>query len=131
MTAIRNPGDRRLVARRSLAACFACVLTAAAAGGHAKLPPPTPEQTAKAAAEAEKAKQQAAQQQAALARVQDQVVSTYQSDLKSRGITPPTPTPVEPTPQANLPKTVNEPPRTAGPHGGNTQSAESHSGQAK
>ena len=107
------------------------MLTVAAAGGHAKLPPPTPEQTEKAAAEAEKAKQQAAQEQAALTRVQDRVAGAYQSDLRSRGITPPTPTPVEPTPQANLPKTVTEPPRSAGPHGGNTQSAESHSGQAR
>ena len=129
--AIRQSGDRRPAVRRSLAACFAAALVAAAATGHAKLPPPTPEQTAKAAAEAEKAKQQAAQEQAALTRVQDRVVGAYQSDLKSRGITPPAPTPVEPTPQANLPKTVIEPPRSTGPHGGNTQSAESHSGQAK
>ena len=131
VTAVCKPGDRPRLARRSLAACFAGMLIAAAAGAHAKLPPPTPEQTAKAAAEAEKAKQQAAQEQAALARVQDRVVGAYQSDLKSRGITPPTPTPVEPTPQGNLPKAAVEPPRSAGPHGGNTQSAESHSGQAK
>jgi hypothetical protein len=107
------------------------LLACASAGGHAKLPPPTPEQAAKAAADAEQAKQQAAAEQALLTRAQDRVVSAYQSNLRSRGITPPTPTPVEPTPQANLPKTVKEPPGTAGPHGGTTQSAESHSGNAK
>jgi hypothetical protein len=127
--ALRPPGVRRRVMRRSLAAGFACVLVAA--GAYSRLPAPTPEQTAKAALEDEKAKQQTAQEQAALTRAQDRVVGAYQSDLKSRGITPPTPTPVEPTPQANLPKTVKEPPGTAGPHGGNTQSAESHSGNAK
>ena len=127
--ALRQPGVRRRVMRRSLAAGFACVLVAA--GAYARLPAPTPEQTAKAALEDEKAKQQTAQEQAALARVQDRVVGVYQNDLKSRGITPPTPTPVEPTSQANLPKTVKEPPGSAGPHGGNTQSAESHSGLAK
>ncbi|HEV7821928.1 MAG TPA: hypothetical protein VGO84_12175 [Burkholderiales bacterium] len=114
-----------------MAACCAGVLVAAGAVAHAKLPPPTPEQAAKAAEDSEKAKQQLAQEQAALARVQDRVVGAYQSNLKSRGIAPPTPTPVEPTPQANLPKTVVEPPRNTGPRGGTTQSAESHSGQAK
>jgi hypothetical protein len=129
--AMHKPGARRRAMRHSLAAGFACVLACAGAGVLAKLPPPTPDETAKAAVEADKAKQQAAQEQASLARAQDRVVGAYQSNLKSRGITPPTPTPVEPTQQANLPKTVVEPPRTAGPHGGNTQSAESHSGQAK
>ena len=116
------------------ACCAVLLLSAAgglAGGAHAKLPAPTPEQTAKAAAEADKAKAQAAAEQAALAREQDRVVAAYQNDLRSRGITPPTPTPVEPTSQANLPKAVIEPPHTTGPHGGNTQSAESHSGNAK
>jgi len=117
-------------ARYSRLAILLCFAGAAGTIG-AKLPPPTPEQTAKAAAEAEKAKAQAAEEQAALTRVQDRVVSAYQADLKSRGITPPTPTPVAPTPQANLPMKAVEPPRSTGPHGGNTPSAESHSGNAK
>ena len=111
--------------------CAACALSAGFGTGYAKLPPPTPEQVAKAAADAETAKAQAAIEQAALTRAQDRVVADYQNDLKRRGITPPTPTPIAPTTQANLPAKAVEPPRSAGPHGGNTPSAEAHSGNAK
>ena len=111
--------------------CVACVLAGVFCTAQAKLPPPTADEAAKAAAAAEKTKSQAAQEQAALTRAQDKVVADYQNDLKRRGITPPTPTPVAPTPQANLPSKAVEPPRSAGPRGGTTQSAESHSGNAK
>jgi hypothetical protein len=118
-------------ARRAQVLCYACVLAAGCGAAYAKLPPPTPEQEAKAAADAETAKVQAAAEQAALTRVQDRVVATYQNDLRKRGIAPPTPTPIAPTSQANLPAKAVEPPRSAGPHGGNTPSAEAHSGNAK
>jgi hypothetical protein len=121
-----------MTARQVLAAlCAAGALAVGFGAADAKLPPPPPEQAAKAAADAEKAKQQAAQEQAALTRAQDRVVGAYQNDLKSRGITPPAPTPVAPTPQANLPMKAVEPPRSTGPHGGNTPSAEAHSANAK
>ena len=97
----------------------------------ARLPPPTPEEIAKKAAEAEAAKDQLAKEQAALTRVQDSVVLQYRSDLIKQGITPPAPTPVGATPISNLPKTLVDAPRNAGPHGGNTPSAEAHSGNAK
>lgn len=118
-------------ARRAQALSFACALAAGGATAYAKLPPPTPEQAAKAAADAEIAKAQAAAEQAALARVQDRVVADYQNDLRRRGIVPPPPTPIAPTAQANLPAKAVEPPRSAGPHGGNTPSAEAHSGNAR
>jgi len=86
-----------------------CALTLAVAV-QAKLPAPTPEQIAAAEAAAEKAKAQAAVEQEALTRAQDRTVSVYQSELKKRGITPPTPTPVAPTAQANLPAKAVEPP---------------------
>jgi hypothetical protein len=118
-------------ARRAQVLCLACALSAGVGAAYAKMPPPTPDQAAKAAADAEIAKAQAAAEQAALTRAQDRVVGTYQNDLRKRGIAPPTPTPVAPTPQANLPAKAVEPPRSAGPHGGNTPSAEAHSGNAR
>ena len=126
-----NESNKASAARvRFAALCAVCAVTLAGAA-QAKLPAPTPEQTAAAEATAQKAKEQAAVEQAALTRVQDRVVGAYQSDLKKRGITPPTPTPVEPTAQANLPAKAVEPSRTAGPHGGKTPSAEAHSGNAR
>ena len=117
---------------RTFAVGLGCLLaTVAGEQAFARLPPPTPEETARAAAAAEQAKVQAAAEQAALTRVQDRVADQYRRDLTARGVTPPAPTPVEPTAQANLPKTVVEPPRSAGPHGGTTQSAEAHSGNAR
>ena len=83
----------RVIPRRFAALCAVCALTLAGAV-QAKLPPPTPEQIAAADATAQKAKEQAAIEQEALTRAQDRTVSAYQSDLKKRGITPPTPTPV-------------------------------------
>ena len=126
---------RRAASLRRLAACAVCAAMiaghAAGQAAHAKLPPPTPEQIAKAEADKEKAKLQIEQEQAALTRVQDRLATEYQSNLKKRGITPPTPTPVAPTEQANLPKTVKEPARGVGPRGGTTPSAEAHSGSAR
>ena len=125
---------RQLIVRGSRCArifCAACVLSGAFGAAYAKLPPPTPEQAAKAAAEAEAAKAQAAAEQAALTRAQDRIAAGYQNDLKRRGLVPPQPTRIETTPQANLPAKAVEPPRSAGPHGGNTPSAEAHSGNAK
>jgi len=119
----------RVIPRRA-ALCAVFVLTLAGAV-QAKLPPPTPEQIAAAEAAAQKTKEQAAVEQEALTRAQDRTVSAYQSDLKKRGITPPTPTPVAPTAQANLPAKAVEPPRSAGPRGGTTPSAEAHSGNAR
>lgn len=119
------------VSRHAQVLCVVCALSAGFGAAYAKLPPPTPEQAAKAAAEAEQAKQQAAAEQAKLTRAQERVVSEYQSDLRKRGIVPPPPTPVAPTPQANLSAKAVEPPRSTGPHGGNTPSAEAHSGNAK
>ena len=129
-TASSKAAAARVIPRRFAALCvvFALTLTGAV---QAKLPPPTPEQIAAADATAQKAKEQAAIEQEALTRAQDRTVSAYQSDLKKRGITPPTPTPVAATPQANLPAKAVEPPRSAGPRGGTTPSAESHSGNAR
>jgi hypothetical protein len=121
----------RAAARPAKAVCMACAAAAVFSAAQAKLPPPTADEVAKAAAEAEKAKQQAAQEQAALMRAQDSVAAAYRNDLKRRGITPPMTTTVAPTPQANLPLKAVEPPGSAGPRGGSTQSAESHSGSAK
>ena len=129
-TASSKASAARISPRCFAALCAVCALTLTGAG-QAKLPAPTPEQVAAAEATAQKAKEQAAVEQAALARAQDRTVAVYQSDLKKRGITPPTPTPVATTPQANLPAKAVEPPRTAGPHGGNTPSAEAHSGNAR
>ncbi len=121
---------RASLARRSLMVMLtACIWCTSFGVGYARLPPPTPEQVAKAAAEAEKSKALAAQEQAALAREQDRIVLQYQSDLRKQGIVPPTPTPTGPTAQANLPKAAVAP--SMSPHGGTTQSAESHSGNAK
>jgi hypothetical protein len=130
-----STGSSKASAARIYPRCFAALCAVGAltltGAGQAKLPAPTPEQVAAAEATAQKAKEQAAVEQAALARAQDRTVAVYQSDLKKRGITPPTPTPVATTPQANLPAKAVEPPRTAGPHGGNTPSAEAHSGNAR
>ena len=62
---------------------------------------------------------------------QDSVAQQYRSALVQQGRTPPAPTPVEVTPVSNLPKTLVDAPRNAGPHGGTTPSAEAHSGNAK
>ncbi|MDB5812362.1 MAG: hypothetical protein JWN94_4484 [Betaproteobacteria bacterium] len=113
------------------ASILIALLVAVSGTAGAKLPPPTPEEVASATAEAEQAKAQAAVEQARLTRSQDRVVSAYQAGLRKRGITPPTPTPVAQTEQKNLPMKAVEPPRSTGPHGGTTPSAESHSGNAK
>ena len=130
-----STGSSKASAARIYPRCFAALCAVGAltltGAGQAKLPAPTPEQVAAAEATAQKAKEQAAVEQAALARAQDRTVAVYQSELKKRGITPPMPTPVATTPQANLPAKAVEPPRTAGPHGGNTPSAEAHSGNAR
>lgn len=112
-----------------LAGATVCIISAAVTA-EAKLPPPPPEAVEKAAADAAKAKEQAAIEQENLTRAQDRVAAEYRRSLQSRGITPPTPTPVV-TPQANLPSKAVEPPRSAGPHGGTTPSAEAHSGNAR
>ena len=119
------------VARRiSMAVLFALTLGMWSVAA-AKLPSPTPEETAKKAAEAESAKEKLAKEQVALTKAQDSVVQRYRSDLLNQGITPPAPTPTEMTPQANLPKTLVDAPRNAGPTGGTKPSAEAHSGNAK
>jgi hypothetical protein len=126
------PPRRRSIRRPPLILMItACIWCASFSVGNAKLPPPTPEQAANATAEAEKSKALAAEQQAALTRAQDRIVSQYQKDLKIRGVVPPAPTPAGQTSQENLPKAAVEPPRGTAPHGGTTQSAESHSGNAK
>ncbi len=112
--------------------CTAFIFSAClGVNAYAKLPPPTPEEVAAKTTEAEKQKQQEAKAQAELTRAQDQVAEKYRRDLIARGITPPKPTPVEQTSPANMPQKAVEPSGTAGPHGGTTQSAESHSGNAR
>ena len=123
------PGTIRNLRRFAMAAAAGCLFVSASA--QAKLPAPPPVDPVQAAADAEKAKTLAAEEQAALTRAQDRVVNSYQSNLRSRGIVPPTPTPVAPTEQANLPQKAVEPSRSAGPRGGTQPSAEAHSGNAK
>ena len=120
---------RRFDVTAAVTAAAICLAVSSAA--HAKLPAPPAADPAKAAVDAEKAKTMAAEEQAALARAQDRVVTGYQSDLRKRGMVPPTPTPVAPTAQANLPAKAVEPPRSAGPQGGTRPSAEAHSGNMK
>ena len=114
-----------------LAAVFTGVVISIAGAASAKLPPPPGQDPAKAAADAAKAKAQLAEEQAALTRAQDRTADYYRRDLIRQGKTPPAPTPVESTTQANLPKTVKEPPGGTAPQGGTRPSAEAHSGNAK
>src|SRR3982751_6642853 len=101
-----------------LAAVFTGVVISIAGAASAKLPPPPGQDPAKAAADAAKAKAQLAEEQAALTRAQDRTANYYRRDLIRQGKTPPAPTPVESTTQANLPKTVKEPPGGTAPQGG-------------
>jgi hypothetical protein len=121
---------KQVSTRRLIAMIAACgVLTTGAV--HAKLPPAPPVPPEQKEALAAKAAAQAAAEQEALARAQDRVSERYRREMIQQGKTPPEPVPTPQTAQANLPKTVTEPPRSAGPHGGTKQSAEAHSGSAK
>ena len=66
------------------------------------------------------------QEKEALTRAQDRVVGQYR---KEHGGAPSTAT--AQTHEANLPKTVKEPPGGTAPQGGTRPSAEAHSGNAK
>ena len=116
---------------RRVAAVVTAVILSIAGAASAKLPAPPGQDPAKAAADAEKAKAQLAEEQAALTRAQDRTADYYRREMVRQGKTPPAPTPVEPTSQANLPKTVKEPPGGTAPQGGTRPSAEAHSGNAK
>jgi hypothetical protein len=97
----------------------------------ATLPAPTPEQQAASAKKGEDDKAQLQKEQEALTRSQDRVADHYRRDLIRQGKVPPTPTPVAQTAAKDLPKVTKVPPRSDGPHGGTTPSAEAHSAPAK
>ncbi|SOY69364.1 conserved hypothetical protein; putative exported protein [Cupriavidus taiwanensis] len=111
------PRNRRGL-RRLLLSC--AMLSCAAAPVQAKLPPPTPEQ--QQAAEAKKAKEaETAKQQAdALAAVQDRIAARFGKGTDYKGWTEP----------GKIPQKAAEAPRSTGPHGGTSPSAEAHSGEA-
>jgi hypothetical protein len=103
--------------KRAMAFVCACL---AAGACYAKLPPPTPEEQAAAAKKKAQAAEQAKEQQAALERVQDQIAAKFGKHGGGSGTTQ----------AGDLPRKAVEPPGTAGPHGGTTQSAEAHSAPA-
>lgn len=112
------PRNRRGL-RRLLVSC--AMLSCAAAPVQAKLPAPTPEQQqaaeAKKAKEAETAKQQAE----ALAAVQDRIAARFGKGAGAySGATEP----------GKIPQKAAEAPRSTGPQGGTSPSAEAHSGEA-
>ena len=93
----------------------------------AKLPPPTPEElTAQQARQAQE-KAQLEREKAALERVQDQVAQRYHRE-RPNASRPDGGGQVE---DKNMPYRARELPRSAGPHGGEKQSAEAHSAPAK
>ena len=97
----------------------------------AKLPAPTEEQQAASAKKSADEKAQLQKEQEALSRTQDRVAEYYRRDLIKQGKVPPAPTPVAQTAAKDLPKVVGVPPRSDGPRGGKTPSAEAHSAPAK
>ena len=111
------PRNRRAL-RSLLVSC--AMLSFAAAPVQARLPAPTPEQQqaaeAKKAKEAETAKQQAE----ALTRVQDQLAARFGKGATATGATDP----------GKVPQKAAEAPRSTGPQGGTSPSAEAHSGEA-
>ena len=131
MTPTPFSNQKRSISAMLGRAMLASIILSCASLVSAKLPPPPAPDPAKVAADAEKVKAQLAAEQAALTRAHDRVADYYRRDLIRQGKTPPAPTPVEPTAQANLPKTLIEPPRGTGPQGGTRPSAEAHSGNAK
>ncbi|MBP0628711.1 MULTISPECIES: hypothetical protein [unclassified Cupriavidus] len=112
------PRNRRAL-HSLLVSC--AMLSFAAAPVQARLPAPTPEQ--QQAAEAKKAKEaEAAKQQAeALARVQDQLATRFGKGATAAGATEP----------GKVSQKSAEAPRSTGPHGGTSPSAEAHSGEAE
>jgi hypothetical protein len=102
-----------------------------AAGVLAKLPAPTEEQQAASIKKGADEKAQLQKEQEALSRAQDRVAERYRRELIKQGKVPPAPTPVAQTAAKDLPKVVGVPPRSDGPHGGTTPSAEAHSAPAK
>ncbi|MDB5921712.1 MAG: hypothetical protein JWN13_648 [Betaproteobacteria bacterium] len=97
----------------------------------AKLPALTEEQQAASIKKGSDEKAQLQKEQEALTQAQDRVAEHYRRQLTMQGKVPPVPTPVGQTAAKDLPKVVGVPPRSDGPHGGNTPSAESHSAPAK
>jgi hypothetical protein len=98
----------------------------------AKLPPPTPEAQAASEKKSGVDKAQLLKEQEALSRVQDRVAERYRRDLVKQGKVPHSPTPVnQVTATKDLPKVIGVPPRSDGPRGGTTPSAEAHSAPAK
>lgn len=118
---------RNFTLRSALCGCLMIVATAT----HAKLPPPTDAERAQRAEANAIAKAQLEKEQEALTRAQDRVADEYRRRQTEQGRVPAAPVPVGQTPQANLPKTITDPPRGAGPTGGTRPSAEAHSGNAK
>ena len=104
-------------------------LSIATAVAVAKLPGPTPEQQQAAAAKKEQQQAQVEKEKQQLERAQDRVADYYK---RTKGSTAAAGRPAAgPTETTNLPKTVKELPRQAGPQGGREQSAEAHSAPAK
>ena len=97
----------------------------------AKLPAPTEEQQAASVKKGADEKAQLQKEQEALTRTQDRVADYYRRELIKQGKVPPVPTPVPQTAAKDLPKVVSVPPRSDGPRGGTTPSAEAHSAPAK
>ena len=114
-----------------LTRALSCVLALLCGVALAKLPTPTPEEQAASAKNAEDKEAQLLKEQEALRHAQDRVVERYRHDLISHGKTPPKPTPTSETPLKDMPKDVAVPPKSNGPRGGTTQSAEAHSGPLK
>jgi len=108
---------------------LAAALAAATAVAMAKLPPPTPEQAQAAAAKKEQEQAQLQKEKELLDRAQDRVADRYKrtKGVASTGSSER----AGRTEDHNLPKTVKELPRDAGPQGGRQQSAEAHSTPAR
>ena len=104
---------------------LASVLCAGVAA--AKLPPPTPEE--QAAQERRRTQEQAQleREKAALEQVQDQVAQRYRRERTNASA----PDGGGRVADTNMPYRTRELPRSAGPHGGDKQSAEAHSAPAR
>ncbi len=110
---------------RALSTALAIALWAGTAA--ATLPPPTPEEQAAAREKRAQEEAQLAREKAALERVQDQVVARYRREHPNA----PPPDGGGRVADKNMPYRARELPGSAGPHGGDKQSAEAHSAPAK
>ena len=114
---------------RASSTALVIVLGAAiwAGSAPAKMPPPTPEEQAAAQQRRTQEQAQLEREKAALERVQDQVVARYRREQPNASA----PDGGGRTEDKNMPYRARELPGSAGPHGGDKQSAEAHSAPAK